>query len=383
MLELQEYISEELDKGRIVGTYSLDLSAAFDLLQPDIFYTNLREIIEPGLMNTLMDFLSGRKFQVEVDGKRSKERVLRVGCVQGSILGPKLFTLYMRSLPEKIGNAHIITYADDTYVSLSSTHIEELRQQMVTTMETHDDYLQTVGMVTNVAKTEVTIFSRKPVDCPPLVVKGATIHPTPHLKVLGIKFSSDLTWDHHIKELTKKAKFVIKKLKYLSRLLDMSSMKKIVTSHFFGLLYYSAAVWMNDLTTWNQWRTLDSLHYRALRVCAKDYYNRISKVEINKMFDRATPHEWMRYTNSNIAINLYLLGEHGPPLSQKLIMQAYINDRNPGVAIVMDTSRLRIGKHAFTNRLQCLKNVRFDWTRGITKDKLRIALKHTFFSYLM
>lgn len=142
---------------------------------------------------------------------------------------------------------------------------------------------------------------------------------------------------------------MIKKLKYLSRFLDINSMKKIVTNHFFGLLYYSAAVWMNKFTTWTQWRTLDSLHYRALRVSAKDYYNRISKADINKMFDRATPHKWMRYTNSNIAIKLYLQGELGPPLSQKLTMQAYVNDRNPGVAVVIDTSRLIIGKYAFTH----------------------------------
>jgi len=36
MIELQDYISTELDKGKIVGTYSIDLSAAFDLLRPDM-----------------------------------------------------------------------------------------------------------------------------------------------------------------------------------------------------------------------------------------------------------------------------------------------------------------------------------------------------------
>jgi len=30
------------------------------------------------------------------------------------------------------------------------------------------------------------------------------------------------------------------------------------------------------------------------------------------MLLRATPHEWMRYTSANIAINLYLQGDLGP-----------------------------------------------------------------------
>jgi len=78
-----------------------------------------------------------------------------------------------------------------------------------------------------------------------------------------------------------------------------------------------------------------------------------------------------------IKLDFLILQLLGPPLSQK-----YVNDRNPGVAVVIDTSRLNKGKHAFTNRLQCLKNVKFDWLRGISKDKVRMAQKKMFFSYL-
>jgi len=37
MLKIQDFIAKELDKGRIVNCYSLDLSAAFDPLRPDCF----------------------------------------------------------------------------------------------------------------------------------------------------------------------------------------------------------------------------------------------------------------------------------------------------------------------------------------------------------
>jgi len=152
---------------------------------------------------------------------------------------------------------------------------------------------------------------------------------------------------------------MIKKLKNISRFLNLSSIKKTVTCHFFGLLHYSAAVWLDELTTSSQWRTLNSLHYRALRVCSKDYFDRIHNTEIDKMFERAMPHEWMCYTCANTSVNLYFQGELGPLLMQKLTTQAYINDRNPGVVLVIDTSRLRFGRHAFINRLQWLewKNV--------------------------
>jgi len=101
-------------------------------------------------------------------------------------------------------------------------------------------------MVTNVAKTEVMIFSRKPIDTVPLSVKNSIIIPPKNMKVLGVKFSSEPTWDCHINGLIKKARFVIKKLRFLSRFININSMKRIVTSHFFSLLYYAAPVWMTE-----------------------------------------------------------------------------------------------------------------------------------------
>jgi len=92
VLEIQDYIVSEIDKGNIVGTYSLDLSAAFDLLRPDVFYNMLQSIISPDLLSFIMDFLRGRNFCVEVGNKRSPPKPLRVGCVWGSIHSPCLFT---------------------------------------------------------------------------------------------------------------------------------------------------------------------------------------------------------------------------------------------------------------------------------------------------
>jgi len=155
-------------------------------------------------------------------------------------------------------------------------------------------------------------------------------------------------------------------------------MAKVVTSHLFGLLYYGSQTWLNELTTWSQWKKLNSIHYRALRICIKDFRNKTSKVTIDAMFKRATPIQWMRYSNAKMAISLTLLKNNSTRLGKKLQSQLYINDRCPGRAITMDTSRLRIGKNSFVNRLQCLRNINFDWTSGINPDRLRICLKETF-----
>jgi len=68
----------------------------------------------------------------------------------------------------------------------------------------------------------------------------------------------------------------------------------------------------------------------------------------------------------------------GPLISFKLRNNGYENDRNPGVATISDTSRLRIGRQSLINRLQCLQRVKFKWTNGINKHALRMNLKKTF-----
>jgi len=50
-LELQDYVASKLDSGQVVGTYSIDLSAAFDLLRPDVFLEDMREKLPLNLLH--------------------------------------------------------------------------------------------------------------------------------------------------------------------------------------------------------------------------------------------------------------------------------------------------------------------------------------------
>jgi len=380
MLEIQDFISSNLDNGRVDGSYSLDLSAAFDLLRPDVLYPNLNEILPHDLTSVLMDFLSKGTYKVEVEGIKSETRFLKVGCVQGSILGPRLFTLYMRKLGSLVTspNIHLTSYADDTYVSISGNDVNEVKLKIEETMTKHDDYLQNIGMKTNVTKTELIFYSRKKINTTPITVKGSDIIPSSSMKVLRIKFDNHLTWDTQIKDIKTKAMHVINKLKFLSKFVDKEMMRRVVTSHFFGMIYYASPVWMSETTTAPHWKTLNSLHYRVLRSSVRDFTYKWSKDDLNNYFKRATPLKWMRYTCSKMAMKLYLLGQAGPPMSTKLRASAYINDRQPHKVHFMDTSRLKIGKQSLTNRLSSMKTIKFDWANGIDKHKLRIELKKTF-----
>lgn len=55
----------------------------------------------------------GRRQKVVVDGKSSVECRLHKGVLQGSILGPLMFSLFINDLPEVTKNLKINLFADD------------------------------------------------------------------------------------------------------------------------------------------------------------------------------------------------------------------------------------------------------------------------------
>jgi len=77
-----------------------------------------------------------------------------------------------------------------------------------------------------------------------------------------------------------------------------------------------------------------------------------------------TEMQWMNYSCAKMAITLMNLDEEAPQMSLRLKHAAYRNDRLPGVASMMDSSRLKIGKHSLPNRLLCLRRVKSKWTDG-------------------
>ena len=105
----------ELDKGLTVGAIFVDFKKAFDSLSDNILSLKLQAVgICGNLHEWLMNYLSDRCQCTLVNGCISDLTLVQYGIPQGSLLGPRLYTIYVNDLPDAITLGNVLMYADDT-----------------------------------------------------------------------------------------------------------------------------------------------------------------------------------------------------------------------------------------------------------------------------
>ena len=96
----------------------LDISKVFDKVWHEGIIFKLKQNgISGKLLSVLSDFLKDRKQRVTLNGQVSSWTGVHAGVLQGSILGPLLFLVYINNLADGLSsNAKL--FADDTSLFL-------------------------------------------------------------------------------------------------------------------------------------------------------------------------------------------------------------------------------------------------------------------------
>jgi len=151
ILQLQHDIAVSIDRGLYHGVISLDLSAAFDMVNPGLLLERMKIAGLPNdVIEIIGDWLKDREAYVEFGGESSMTFKVPEGTVQGSVLGPILFAIFVSPVFDLF---NIISFADDSYLSENSHNIDELLQSLSIKANMLTKWYKDSGLVVNENKT--------------------------------------------------------------------------------------------------------------------------------------------------------------------------------------------------------------------------------------
>jgi len=358
LAEIVELISAARDAGNIVAVYSVDLTAAFDLLRKEILFDVL---IEKGLSHDLIrviyNYLTDRQGYVQIGENRSIVEDIKVGCIQGSILGPVLYNIYTSGIEDVVYPCKSVIYADDSYIIVSGKSPEELSRLLELTICNHFKYLENIGMICNLSKTELVVFGMDELE---VRVGDSLIKSSECMKVLGVLVDNKLSWERHVEKVLSNCRSQLFSLRYLRKHLDIKETFKVMKSHIVSRITYCSPVWSGSLK-FNLRAKLRSLYYHFIRVILRDFEFKLSRpvmLRISGMENLDT----IFFKRSSVFIFKLIHNLEPTRLSIDLISRSYQNERHTGRLTFFDISTTRIGKISVLNKAKYITdNWNFDW----------------------
>ena len=242
LLKLTSDVFNNMDTKSCCILVLLDLSAAFDTVD----HIELLSILfhEIGLRGKVFDwftsYLIGRRQAVNIKGCKSEYTGLSYGVPQGSVVGPILFNIYVRSFISMLNKAGFVVhgYADDHQILKAfciEFQYEAIRCSVPRCLDIIAVWMKTFFLKLNSSKSQIIIFS--PANLSNQVhidnVKlsnGTNIKITNTVTNLGIKLDSQLTFAPQINSLCSHSYQLLRNLYSVQKYLEADHLRLLVQS---------------------------------------------------------------------------------------------------------------------------------------------------------
>ena len=372
-LTIQSILSHALDQNKYALMSSIDLSAAFDVVNVKLLIKRLKIIGLPNDVIELIEiWLSNRLLYVDLDGNCSYIRTSDSGTIQGSRLGPILYAIYVSPLfdLEKMTN-----YADDNLIIRWNTNLQELIIDMKKSLEAITKWLKDSGLKVNENKTEMCLFHRNPHEPINLTFNGVTLISKQQMNVLGVDFDSRLQWNEHVARIIKKTESALHCIRQIKYFFTPSELLQIITSNVYSILYYNSEIWNIPTLHRETKQKLLAISASALKICTPSYHDRMSYIELHTINNRATPAQMCLYKQ---LLTLYkLIATRIPKLDWiDLNFQQSFNERDPNFRFY-STNNYRVGGNNICNRMSILNGKLPLSSVDMSLDSFKILCKQT------
>ena len=145
-----------VDNGGVFAALLTDLSKAFDCIPHDLIIAKLAAYgFDTNALRLVHNYLSNREQRVKINSVYSIWKDISYGVLQGSILGPLLFNIYLCDLFYFLEKADIASYPDDNTLYSAQKNTETVINTIETSSQVFFDWFSDNFMKANSGKSHL------------------------------------------------------------------------------------------------------------------------------------------------------------------------------------------------------------------------------------
>ena len=266
LLNMTEKWRYLLDNNHHVGILFLDYRKAFDSVNHEVIdHKLLKHGINGDLHKWIMNYLSERSQITVVNGKSSDMELVDTGVPQGSLIGPRAFTLTVNDCPDISEDFDTDLFADDNTSACSDKNLDTMFVKVQHMSNELSLWSSTARLSIHPLKSTLLVLSPKAFigPLPVVTLDGVPLTIKKNAKCLGVKIDNKLSWKNHISSTTKLFGVKIKKL-FKMRDMSTETLKSIYIQGILPSVTYALPVWGNGCK--NQLDHLNDLHCKVARM---------------------------------------------------------------------------------------------------------------------
>lgn len=255
-----------VDSGGQMDVVYTDFSKAFDKVSHAKLLRKLRLLgIAGPILQWFWSYLTGRSQRVQIGNFLSQPIEVPSSDVQGSHLGPILFTLFINDVGKILTDVDFCIYADDLKIfkQINTVKDAEVLQNSLLRLK---DYVDRNRLTLNLKKCYITSFTKRTVNLVfhPYAVGADELLRTNSMRDLGVTFDSKLTFNCHIDSICGKAKRMLGFIMRVGKnFKDRTSKKLLYNALVRSNLEYASIIW-NPFTA-EQRSQLERVQHKFLR----------------------------------------------------------------------------------------------------------------------
>ncbi|KAJ5101079.1 hypothetical protein N7456_007131 [Penicillium angulare] len=247
---LQEQIYAAWRGRRVLSLISFDVKGAYNGVCKERLLQRMKARgIPDDLLRWVEAFCSDRTATIQINGQLSETRRLpQAGLPQGSPLSPILFLFFNADLVQRQIDSQggAVAFVDDFTAWVTGPTSQSNRQGIEAIINEALDWERRSGATFEAEKTAIIHFAPKTrkLDHELFTIKGQTVVPKDHVKILGVLMDTRLKYKEHIARAASKGLEAAMELRRL-RGLSPATARQLFTSTVAPVVDYASNVWMH------------------------------------------------------------------------------------------------------------------------------------------